>query len=167
MKDTTEIRVCPACGKEMHKIYISSVKCNLDVCLDGCGGIYFDNLEFKKVDEGHEDISELIEALEGREFVKVDESQTRYCPSCGAPMVKNFASAKHEVEVDTCYSCGGIFLDGGELLKIRSQFKTEADRAAHFNKMFMDNFSSEMGPLDETTKARVQRIESIGRLFIR
>lgn len=44
-------------------------------------------------------------------------------------MVKNWASSKQEIQVDDCYSCGGKFLDNGELQKIREQFETEKDRS--------------------------------------
>ena len=130
MADNQEIINCPACGKRMHKVYMSEQNINLDVCVNGCGGIYFDNREFKTVDEPHEDISPLIKALEGKTFKKVDESETRICPVCGMNMVKHYASAKHEVQIDECYGCGGIFLDNGELEKIRAEYATEEERAA-------------------------------------
>ena len=126
-KDT--IINCPACGKPMKKIFMPKQGVNLDVCVDGCGGIYFDNREFSKFDEPHEDISPLNEVLKDKEFAKVDENLTRVCPVCGSDMVKNFASAKQEVQVDECYHCGGKFLDYGELEKIRSQYDTEVSRA--------------------------------------
>ena len=136
MADNDLQLICPACGKPMKKVYISSAKCNIDVCLDGCGGIYFDNREFKKMDEQAEDIHELLEAIDGKTFDKVDTTQTRICPYCETPMVKNFASAKKEIEIDECYTCGAVFLDCGELQAIRGQFKTEEERSTHYNKTF-------------------------------
>ena len=50
MADNLELIECPACGKKMHKIYMPSAGVNLDVCVDGCGCIYFDNREFNKFD---------------------------------------------------------------------------------------------------------------------
>lgn len=129
MADNLETISCPACGKEMHKIYMDAQGVNLDVCLDGCGGIFFDNREFKKFDENAEDISPLTNALAGKEFNKVDTTETRFCANCGAQMVKNFASALKEVEIDECYTCGSKFLDNEELTKIRAQYETESDRA--------------------------------------
>ncbi len=131
MADNTDIIItCPACGKDMVKVFLPEQGINLDVCLEGCGGIYFDNREFQKVDEAHEDITPLVEVFEGKRFKKTDESETRHCPVCGSIMVKNFASSKHEVQVDECYSCGGKFLDFGELEKIRSEYATEQERGA-------------------------------------
>ena len=134
MADNFNTLKCPACQKEMTKVFVPSEGVNIDVCLDGCGGVYFDNREFKYFDEQHENIDELTNAIKDREFVKVDESLPRSCPVCGARMVKNFASAKKEVQIDECYACGGKFLDHGELDKIRAQYKTEADRSADIMK---------------------------------
>lgn len=130
MADNLNDIYCPACGKQMKKIYMPEQGINLDVCTNGCGGIYFDNREFSKFDEQHEDIEPLVKVLENRNFAPVDQSKTRVCPVCGMNMVKNFASAKHEVEVDECYGCGGKFLDNAELTKIREQYFTEEERAA-------------------------------------
>ena len=129
MEDNMEKINCPACGAEMEKIFMPAQGVHLDVCTNGCGGIYFDNREFKKFDEPHEDISPLLKVLEGKEFKKVDEEQVRDCPVCGNRMIKNFSSAKHEVLVDECYACGGKFLDYGELEKIRAQYNTEEERS--------------------------------------
>lgn len=131
MHDTKEIIKCPACNTEMKKVFIESKGFNLDIC-ENCGGILFDNLEFKHFDEQHESINEITDTLQGKTFEKQNESKTRICPVCLAPMVKNYASSLKEVEIDECYSCGAKFLDGGELERIRAQFKTEEDRRDKF-----------------------------------
>ncbi len=128
MADNLKDLSCPACGKKMHKIFMPDQGVNLDVCVDGCGGIYFDNREFKQFDEPHEDITPLLDVFAGRVYETVDQSIDRVCPICGNKMVKNFASSKHQIQVDECYHCGGKFLDFGELDKIRAQYNTEAER---------------------------------------
>lgn len=130
MADNLEIIKCPVCGKDMQKVYMPAAGINLDVCVDGCGGIYFDNREFKKFDEQHEDIEPLIKAFEGKNYEISNATETLICPVCSMKMVKNYASAKHEVQVDECYGCGGKFLDHSELEKIRAQYATEEERAA-------------------------------------
>lgn len=135
MADTQKTINCPACGTEMVKIFMPDQKINIDVCVNGCGGIYFDNKEFKQFDEQHENISEIIEALKDKTFIKVDETKTRICPVCGSNMVKNFSSVKREIEIDECYFCGGKFLDNNELIKIREEYETEADRSADLAKI--------------------------------
>ncbi|MBR3604799.1 MAG: zf-TFIIB domain-containing protein, partial [Candidatus Gastranaerophilales bacterium] len=42
MADNKDVLTCPACGKEMEKVFIESMQKHLDVCLKGCGGMFFD-----------------------------------------------------------------------------------------------------------------------------
>ena len=90
MKDTEEILKCPACSAEMKKVFIKSTNFNVDICIDGCGGILFDNREFKHFDEPHESMEKITEALKGKTFEKQDESKTRICPVCLADNRANF-----------------------------------------------------------------------------
>jgi len=133
----------------MVKIFVPRTGIHLDVCLDGCGGIYFDNREFKQFDEPHEDISEIEKALEGKEFIKVDESLPRSCPVCGAMMVKNYSSIRKEIQVDECYHCGGKFLDCGELQKIRAEYRTEAERSDDIIEYMYKTVGAELLELEE------------------
>ena len=43
---------CPACGNNLTEKKFGEV--TVDVCEGGCGGVWFDWFEFKKVDEPHE-----------------------------------------------------------------------------------------------------------------
>ena len=128
MKDTEDILKCPACGKEMEKIYIKDKEFYLDICTQGCGGILFDNRELKHFDEPHKNIDEILEVLKNKKYEKVNTIEQRICPVCLQPMVKHFANTLKEVEIDECYGCGAIFLDYGELEQIRSRSETEKER---------------------------------------
>ena len=120
MADTYKTIECPACGEPMKKIFIPSAGINVDICSESCGGLFFDNQELQKFNKIADDISEIKKVLEGKSFIPVDESQTRICPSCGKPMVKTSIKGLG-VQIDTCYTCGGIFLDNGELDIIRER----------------------------------------------
>ena len=48
MSDNKQTINCPACGKEMVKVFDKEKGINIDICLNGCGGIFFDNREFEK-----------------------------------------------------------------------------------------------------------------------
>lgn len=128
MDDTTEVINCPACGKEMTKIFMASKGVNIDICLEGCGGIFFDNRELKKFDEYTENIDELKAAIQNKTFEKTDESEIRFCPVCHTKMVKNSVSLKGDIIIDECYNCGAKFFDHGELTKMREEYPTEKDR---------------------------------------
>mgnify|MGYP004452149587 CR=1 FL=1 len=159
MADSHKTLRCPACGKEMQKIFIPSEGVNIDICTEGCGGIFFDNREFQMFDEQHENIDEIIKAVENKEFAPVDESLPRYCPACGAKMVKNYSSIKKQIQIDECYSCGGKFLDHGELSEIRAEYANEADRRADtmkylYNEVGMDLAAVENKPVRKKSLMR-------------
>ena len=127
MADTMKKIECPACGKEMKKIYIEDASACVDICTQGCGGIYFDNREFEKFDEPNESVDAILAELEGKEFEFVDEREVRICPVCNIPMVK-MGSGRTGVQIDVCNNCGAKFLDNGELQKIREGKLEERDR---------------------------------------
>ena len=143
MTDSKNLLICPACGKFMKKVYMPDAGVNVDVCVDGCGGIWFDNREDLKFDEKHENIDEILKELEDRKFIEVDKKKVRYCPVCSHKMVKNFCSVKHEVEIDECYSCGGKFFDRKELEAMRAQYDTEEERIDAVNSLSQKLFGEE------------------------
>ncbi len=165
MADNLKIIECPACGKKMEKIFMPSAGVNLDVCVDGCGGIYFDNRELNKFDEKHEDIEPLIKAFEGKTYSKIDTAETRICPVCSMKMVKNYASAKHEVQIDECYSCGGKFLDHCELDKIREQYATEEERAADVIKELYSKVGAELRFSEQMHEERMANPSLLTRMI--
>ena len=135
MRDNTKFIKCPACGSEMKKIYLEEQDFIVDICLDGCGGIWLDNQELKKVDEKCENIEILTKAKAGKEFQNVDEESVRICPNCKVKMHKNHVSAKKEIVIDECYTCGGKFFDNNELEQMRSQYENDAERLADIKKL--------------------------------
>ena len=126
MADTMKILNCPACGKEMKKVYMDDQAINVDICLDGCGGILFDNRELEKCDEPHENDYQILEAIQNKTFTAVDETGSRTCPVCETSMMK-MGAASGKVQLDVCAVCGAKFLDNGELQKIRNCEKNEID----------------------------------------
>ncbi|MBR6098914.1 zf-TFIIB domain-containing protein [bacterium] len=156
MADSYKTLICPACGKEMKKIFISEIGISLDICADGCGGIYFDNRELKKMDEQHEHLDEFIQEIENKDFsnVQVDEDADRICPACGAKMVKNSTSVNNNIIIDECYSCGGKFFDHGELSKFRAEYATEKERSEAVIKAFV--YSPEGSEMNYLSKKSVR-----------
>jgi len=121
--DSKEVITCPACGEEMVKVFSEEANVCVDICVNGCGGMFFDNRELEKFDEQHENADEILNAVKDKEFKKVEQSETRICPICNIPMVKQ--GSLTDVEIDICNVCGGKFLDNGELEKIRNKEKDE------------------------------------------
>lgn len=165
MADSLQTLTCPACGKAMKKIFVPDAGVNVDICVDGCGGIYFDNREFSKFDENSENIDEILEEIEGKTFAPVDGSALRVCPACGAKMVKNFSSARGQIMIDECYSCGGKFLDNGELQKIRAEFETEAERAQATMEELYKTVGVKLSALEAERAAAEAKRSPLNRLF--
>jgi Zn-finger nucleic acid-binding protein len=121
--------ICPACGNTLEEVDLGGL-C-VDVCRNGCGGIWFDNFELQKVDESHESLGESLLNIEVGDGIVVDREKKRNCPKCqGIVMLKHFFGVKCEIEIDECGKCGGFFLDSGELSAIRRQFASEDERKA-------------------------------------
>lgn len=128
MADTRDVINCPACDKVMTKIYIPEENINIDICLDGCGGIFLDNRELKKFDNPDCNIDTILEAIKDRDFEPVDQEEVRICPICKVPMVKQ-GSGKAGIQIDVCNTCGAKFLDNGELQAIKSNDEERNERA--------------------------------------
>ncbi len=165
MSDTLQPINCPACNKEMVKVFVPEEGINIDICLNGCGGIYFDNREFKKFDEKAESIDEILKAIEGKTFALVDESLPRTCPVCGSKMVKNYSSANKTIQIEECYSCGGKFLDNGELQKIRAEFDTEEERSQATMQELYNTVGGKLKELDEQRAEARANLSPLNRLF--
>lgn len=121
MADTLKTIYCPACGKEMVKVYDPNVRINIDVCANGCGGIYFDNKEFEIFKDSPNNIEDTLCFIMTSNPKEVDEKVFRTCPACHSSMVKTYMGSTTRVQIDKCMSCGGVFLDYGELSVLRVQ----------------------------------------------
>ena len=132
MADTKRIVTCPACDKEMTKVFMENENINVDICLDGCGGILFNNRELEKFDEQHENADKIFEAYENKTFNKTNEEEVRICTVCNSPMVKQGAGVG-DIKIDICNTCGAKFLDYGELEKIRELKNNDYKHQAKVN----------------------------------
>jgi len=91
------------------------------------GGIWFDNYELRKFDEPHEEVPAVLLELvpERTDLPRLPRYE---CPVDGTPMQRHVFSYKQAVEIDECPLCGGIWLDWGELGKIRELYPDAAAR---------------------------------------
>lgn len=140
---------CPRCATAMIEMSNHDVK--VDVCQNSCGGIWFDWLELKKMDEEHESDESFISQLSGNSHKPAIEDERVNCPTCddNQVMMRRFWSIKKGVEIDECPKCGGFWLDAGELTHIYSQYETEDDRKNAAAEVFDDMFGSDLAKLRE------------------
>lgn len=124
--DSYQKIVCPACGKPMAKVMLNSTTFYVDMCVDGCGGIFLNNgelnflmndLDALKEILANINLSNSLNLLDDKSFEPVMESSVRVCPVCKLPMSKDkFNDA--DVIIDTCDKCGSKFLDFSEFEKL-------------------------------------------------
>jgi Zn-finger nucleic acid-binding protein len=138
----------------------------VDVCEGGCGGIWFDWFELKKVDEPDEVAGEALLDVARDPSVIVDHEAKRHCPRCdGQVMWRHFASVNREVAVDECPACAGFFLDHGELNAIRGQFATEEERAEAAQKLFDEMFDDDIAKLEQASEDKLEHSRRLAHMF--
>jgi Zn-finger nucleic acid-binding protein len=151
---------CPACGHALTTETFGGVA--VDACAGGCGGVWFDHFELRKLDEPTESAGEALLDVPRDAAIHVDPSKRYLCPKCtdGVVMMRHFWSVKRAVTIDECPECGGVFLDAGELRSIRSEFPSEAAKEAAADAYFaevVDPLLDRQRAEDQAELARAQR----------
>jgi Zn-finger nucleic acid-binding protein len=155
---------CPACDKSLAEKTIESI--TVDICDGGCGGIWFDNFELEKVDTATESAGEGLLEIERNESITVDHTARRKCPKCDNQiMMRHFASTNRDVEVDECPACGGVWLDVGELSRIRAQYATDDEQQDAFEKYFSSVFGEELTRLRAESEENALKAQRFARMF--
>ena len=156
---------CPRTGTELKEVEIEGIKVDIS---EACGGVWFDNFELKHFDEVHESAGEkLIDLMSQYKTDYIDLSQRLNSPRHPEVVMKRrFFSPKRQIEIDECPQCGGIWLDAGELTKIRDLFPTEGDRKKA-GKEFLDEVfeNSEFKGMLKDSKEDKQKARRIANIF--
>jgi len=151
---------CPACDHVLSARAAGDL--TVDVCAGGCGGIWFDHYELRKVDEQSESAGAALLDVPRDPAVVADQTQRYVCPKCtdGVVMMRHCWSVARRVTIDECPGCGGVFLDAGELASIRALYPTEEARHAAADAYFhevADPLLDEQRAADAEELARAQR----------
>lgn len=163
--------ICPACGDQLQEMACNELV--LDVCRNGCGGIWFDNFELRQATQSIHSLEEdwLPRVAAADERTHLDTDTKRPCPKCaGIRMLKHLFSDFCHIEVDECPSCGGIWLDSGEFEQIQAslgQQDTNTPRRAvdPETAVLMANLETEMEQSRQQTQARRGLCKFIGRRY--
>ena len=156
--------ICPACENELQDVQIEGI--TLDVCSNGCGGIWFDRFELQKMDESHEFTDEVLPDVEVSPQVTVDHTKKRNCPKCqNIVMMRHFFSPSKDVEIDECPKCAGFWLDDGELLAIRNQYNDEDARKKAAQKHFAAMFDVELERMKAESAEETEKSQKIARML--
>jgi Zn-finger nucleic acid-binding protein len=155
---------CPACGNAMTEMTVGSVKVN--ACKGGCGGLWFDEWAFKKIEEPEQSAGEDLLNVPQNPAVKVDPEKRRKCPKdTDIVMMRHFWSVDHQVTVDECPKCAGLFLDPGKLADIRNAHENDAQRHAAAKKYFREMFDNQLAGMLKTDKAKLESARKVARVF--
>lgn len=155
---------CTTCGKELKEVTVDAI--TVDVCRGGCGGIWFDAFELRKVDERHESAGESLLDRNGNRPMPVDPNRKRMCPRCESmPMMRHFYSIKQQVAVDECPSCGGFWLDAGELAHIRETSMSDEERWKAVDAYFEEIFGKDLARLRGESRENLKKARKIAQIF--
>ena len=116
---------CPKCLGILEEKEIENVK--VDVCWV-CEGIWFDKNELEKVLEADSRDFNTIDVdrgdFDGKEAVgmaKEFDGKAGKCPRCENKQELERKDYKNKIFADECPKCEGIWLDGGEIHKLRNR----------------------------------------------
>lgn len=117
---------CPACSNSLHTREATTFL--VDICCDGCGGIWLDQGELVKCDEVNEPFpAELLRVIKNSNVV-IDRNKQRKCPKCSdSQLGRIVVDPEIRFEIDQCSVCNGCWLDIGELEFIRNRNKESSD----------------------------------------
>lgn len=125
---------CPACFNSLTEVLLGGVR--VDVCQNGCGGVWFDAFEMQRVAQQGSSAEAVLLHTRREAGFGPDPQRKRECPRCeGIKLHRHFFSARRNVQVDECPSCGGYWLDAGELSLVRQEM----------------NMSTQQAPIEEST----------------
>jgi len=155
---------CPACGNDLREKTVGDL--TVDVCEGGCGGVWFDAFELKKVDEPTESLGIQLLDVPRDESLVLDPTRKRTCPRCeGMTLMRHFFSVKCQIEVDECPKCAGVWLDHEELAKIRSLFGSEAEAKQAAREYFAEAFGPELAAVAARSDRQTRKAEKFARMF--
>ena len=154
---------CPVCNQEMVTENFGVV---VDVCENGCKGIWFDHGNLEKIDQKNEGFGDALEAALRSPRHNDPNRGPIKCPKCSIPMHAHKFKRDQEVNVDECYQCGGFFLDSGELNEIRNNYMSDAEVKAYTDKLASSVPEYSQARQDvEVEEKRLQSIQNLTSLM--
>ncbi len=127
----------------------------VEVCADGCKGIWFDWFELSKLDEKNEGVGQALQ--DALQYPRVNDANRGQlnCPKCHEPMHRHVYQHDKQVAIDECYDCGGFFLDSGELVEIRDNHMSQEEEDAYAQKL-IDNDPGYQAGLKDLAKDQLR-----------
>jgi Zn-finger nucleic acid-binding protein len=117
---------CPVCSNPL--VAYDSGSFHVDICRDGCSGIWLDASELERIDESHEPFPKELLKIRKIANVVIDRNKVRICPKCpeNVSMHRVVVDPEIRFELDECPQCKGDWLDIGELGNLRDKHEFES-----------------------------------------
>ena len=96
--------ICPVCQKLMVSQDFGGV--NVEVCLNGCKGLWFDWGQVNKLDHKNQGFGAALQAALNAPRQNDQNRGPIKCPKCGIDMHRHQFESEKEINVDECYGCG-------------------------------------------------------------
>jgi len=110
-------RTCPDCNLALTARDFQGI--TIDTC-PKCAGIFFDEGEVNQLKgKGLQAMEELEDAIVPEEQHEATADKFRLCPNCKDSMDKFRYMYHSDVVLDECGQCGGIWVQDGELGRMR------------------------------------------------
>jgi Zn-finger nucleic acid-binding protein len=122
---------CPRTGTLLTPVKVGGIEVDVS---EECGGVFFDAQELQRFDDCEDVRGDLlIEHLKQFPPPLLDDSAAVMCPRCDTGQVmQRIRYAQQQLMIDECQGCGGIWLDAGELERLRQAFpRGHAPQAVH------------------------------------
>lgn len=112
-----KMRNCPDCKSSLDSRVFDGI--TIDAC-QGCAGIFFDSGEVGQVKaKGLALLQEIEDAIAPTVEVTQAVDGLRLCPCCNTGMHKFRYQYSSNIVLDECEKCGGIWVQDGELKRIK------------------------------------------------
>tara|TARA_R110002167_G_scaffold28926_24_gene96830 strand:+ start:3535 stop:4038 length:504 start_codon:yes stop_codon:yes gene_type:complete len=156
--------LCPRTNTQLIKVNVGKVPVYVS---EACGGVFLENQSLKLFECPESKRGKVLSihlAQFNNELLSLDKRVN--CPVCtDTVMLRRFYSPLHVVEIDECPSCGGIWLDTGELSKLQSLMLNEKERAILRSQLLDDHRMSEINGLPHKHDNWHHRNDKIDSLF--
>lgn len=141
---------CPVCDNNL--VEYATKNFAVDICRDGCAGIWLDKGELEKCNDYHEEFSAELLRVKKNADVAIDRNKARLCPKCvTVTMAHTAIDPERNFEIDTCPQCQGHWLDIGELGKIRLDSK-ENDELRSRMRIFEAKLQADLNDPEKSQK---------------
>ncbi|MCW5945656.1 MAG: zf-TFIIB domain-containing protein [Fimbriimonadales bacterium] len=150
---------CPDCRVELKRIEHAAA--HLDAC-PICAGIWFEEDEILTVQSVQDGLRSLDQKVQPTGFGR-GQGPFRLCPMCDSPLIRYRYLYTSNVELDGCDSCGGCWVENGELSAMQEflfRERTEASSPAEMQKLLIGMLGAERAKNDAKAREFQQSIKS-------